>query len=288
MVRNDPVCVTPMEGPMAINIARRKFIAALASTAFPWPPFARAQQASDPRVSDLVRNGKLRVGLGLANRGSAIRDPATGELLGVAADLARALAARIGIELQPVEYPRPGAVLDGAPSNAWDVAFLVIDPARSAIADFSPPYMQSDFTYLVPTSSSISKVADADQPGIRIGVPRGDAVDLVLSRTLKHAALVRVDNQAAGADLLRTGQTSAYAAPRPVLLALSAQLPGTHVLEDFFANISFAAFVPKANAARLAYISEFLEEAKSSGLVKQFIDQNGLHGIKVAPPAKPN
>jgi polar amino acid transport system substrate-binding protein len=272
---------------MRIGIARRKFIAALASAAFPWPLRARAQQDSDPRVSDLVRNGKLRVGLGLANRGSAIKDPATGEFLGVASDLARALAARIGIELQAVEYPRPGAVLDGAPTNAWDVAFLVIDPARSAVADFSAPYMQSDFTYLVPSASSISKVAEADQPGFSIGVPRGDAVDLVLSRMLKHASLVRVDNQAAGADLLRSGQTSAYAAPRPVLLGMSAELPGTHVIEDGFASVFFAGFVPKGNAARLAYVGEFLEEAKSSGQIKKFIDRNGLRGLTVAAPAKP-
>ena len=273
---------------MAINIARRRFIAALSGAALGRPLAAWAQQASDPRVSDLIHNGKLRVGIGLANRGSAIIDSATGELVGVAADLARALAARIGIEFQPVEYPRPGAVLDGAPTNAWDVAFLVIAPTRSAVADFSPPYMQSDFTYLVPSGSSISKVADADQPGIRIGVPRGDAVDLVLSRILKHAVLVRVDNQAAGADQLRTGQTSAYAAPRPVLLGLSAELPGTRVIEDAFANISYAGFVPKGNAAHLAYVSEFLEEAKSSGLVKQSIERNGLRGLKVAPSAKSN
>lgn len=181
-------------------MARGKFIAALAGAAFPLPRLARAQQDSALRVADLVRNGKLRVGLGLANRGSAIKDPATGEYLGVAADLARALAARIGIGLQAVEYPRPGAVLDGAPTNARDVAVLVIDPARSAVADFSALYMQSDFTYLVPSASSIGKVAEADRPGTRIGVPRGDAVDLVLSRVLKHAELVRVDNQAAGAD----------------------------------------------------------------------------------------
>jgi polar amino acid transport system substrate-binding protein len=273
---------------MPIDIARRRFISALASTALLWPLLARAQQNSDPRVADLVRNGKLRVGFGLANRGSAIKDPATGELLGVAADLARALAARIGIALQPVEYPRPGAVLDGAPTNAWDVAFLVIDPARRAVADFSPPYMQSDFTYLVPSGSPIGKVADADQPGIRIGVPRGDAVDLVLSRLLKQAELVRVVNQDAGVELLRTGKTNAYAAPRLVLLGLSAQLPGTHVVEDGFASVSFAGFVPKGNIARLAYVSEFLEDAKSSGLIKKFIDQNDLRGLKVAPPAKLN
>lgn len=273
---------------MPMTIARRTFVAALASAAFPFSLRARSQPDSDPRVSDLVRDGTLRVGVGLANRGSAIKDPATGELLGVAADLGRALAARIGIAFQAIEYPRPGAVLDGAPPNAWDVAFLVIDPARSAVADFSAPYMQSDFTYLVPNASSISKVGDADQPGIRIAVPRGDAVDLTLSRMLQHAVLVRVDNQAAGADLLRAGQVSAYAAPRPVLIGLSAELPGTRVIDDAFANISFAGFVPKGHAAHLSYVGEFLEDAKSSGLIKQFIDQNGLRGLKVAPPAKAN
>lgn len=240
-------------------------------------------QTSDPRVADLVRTGRLRVGIGLANLGSAIKDPATGELRGIASDLARALAARIGIALQPVEYPRPGAVLDGASTDPWDVAFLVIDPARSAMADVSPPYMQSDFTYLIPAASSIRNLADADQPGNRIGVPRGDAVDLVLTRLLKQATLVRVDNQAAGADLLSAGRISAYAAPRPVLLALSAQLPGTHVIEESFASISFAAFIPKGHAGRLAYVSEFIEEAKVSGLVQQFIERYGLRGLKVAP-----
>jgi polar amino acid transport system substrate-binding protein len=244
-------------------------------------------QTSDPRVADLVRTGRLRVGIGLANLGSAIKDPATGELRGIAADLARALAARIGITLEPVEYPRPGAVLDGASTDAWDVAFLVIDPARLAMADVSPPYMQSDFTYLIPAASSIRNLADADQPGNRIAVPRGDAVDLALTRLLKQATLVRVENQAAGADLLRAGQISAYAAPRPVLLALSAQLPGSHVIEQSFARISFAAFIPKGHAGHLAYVSEFLEEAKVSGLVHRFVERYGLRGFKVAP-SKPN
>jgi polar amino acid transport system substrate-binding protein len=244
---------------------------------------AKAQQTSDPRVADLVRTGKLRVGIGLANLGSAIKDPATGELRGIAADLARALAARIGVALQPVEYPRPGAVLDGASTDAWDVAFLVIDPARSAMADVSPPYMQSDFSYLLPAASSIRNLADADQTGIRIAVPRGDAVDLALSRLLKQATLVRVDNQAAAVALLRAGQVSAYAAPRPVLLELSAQLPGSHVIEEAFATTTFAAFVPKGHAGHLAYVSEFLEEAKASGAVQQFIERTGLRGFKVAP-----
>lgn len=78
------------------------------------------------------------------------------------------------------------------------------------------------------------------------------------------------------------------AAPRPVMLGMLAELPGTHVIEDGFAGVFFAGFVPKGHAARLAYVGEFLEDAESSGLVRKFIDRNGLRGLKVAPPAKPN
>jgi polar amino acid transport system substrate-binding protein len=246
----------------------------------------QAQQLSDPRVADIVQTGKLRVGIGLANLVSSIKDPATGELRGVAADLARALAARIKVELQPIEYTRPGLVLEGASANAWDVAFLVLDPSRNNDADSSSPYMESDFTLLVPAGSAIHKFADADQNGIRIGVPRGDAVDLRLTRLVSNAVLVRVDNQGAGADLLRAGQVNAYAAPRPALLEMSSRLAGSQVLEDSFATISFAAFVPKGHDEHAAYIGEFLEEAKGSGLIKRFIDAAGLRGIKIAPPAK--
>jgi polar amino acid transport system substrate-binding protein len=246
----------------------------------------QVQKSSDPRVADLVRAGRLRVGLGLGSPALAIKDPATGELRGPAFDLAHALAARIGVELVPVEYPRPGAIMQGIRTNAWDVTFLVIAPDRAAEGDFSPPYMQSDFTYLVPAGSSIRNVADADRAGVRIGIPRGDASDLRLSKTLNHAQLVRTDTLAGAVDLLRTGQADAYAAGRTVLLALAAQLPGSRVLKDGFGLISYAALVPKSNPGRLAYVGEFIEEAKASGLVKQIIERGGLRGVQVAPAVR--
>ena len=242
-----------------------------------------AQQAVDPRVADLVRTGKLRVGLGLGSPALAVKDAATGEVRGPALDLARALAAKIGVELQPVYYPRPGAVLEGVRTNAWDVTFLVADPSRAVEADFSPPYMQSDFTYIVQAGSSIRKVADADQPGIRIAVPRGDASDLRLTHMLKQAELVRAESIAAAVDLVRTGKASAYAAPRFLLLAEAARLPGTRVVDDGFAVITMVAMVPKGNAAHLAYVSQFIEEAKTSGLVKQTIERGGLRGVQTMP-----
>jgi polar amino acid transport system substrate-binding protein len=247
-----------------------------------------AQQAPDPRVADLVRAGRVRVGLGLGTPTVAIKDPVTGEVRGPAVDLARALAARIGVELLVVEYPRPGAVMEGVRSGTWDVTFLGIDPARAAEADFSPPFMQYDLTYLVPAGSSIRTVADADQPGMRIAVPRGDISDLRLSRMLKRAELVRADIVGGAFDLLRAGQANIRAGVRPVLLEESARLPGSRILEDRFGVILVAMLIPKGHAGRLAYISEFVEEAKASGLVQRAIERAGLQGVQVAPAGNPS
>ncbi len=241
-------------------------------------------QQPDPRVADLVHAGALRVGLGIGSLTTATRNPATGEVNGPALELGRALAARIGIPFVSVEYPRPGAVIDGLRDNAWDVSILIVDPVRAEQVDFSSPFMQSDLTYLVLTGSTIHSVVDADQPGIRIGVARGDTSDLYLIRTLKRGELVRTDSIAAAVELLRTGNVNAVALNRPSLLAQSAALPGSRVLSDGFANIYSALAVPKGHDGRLAYINEFIAEAKASGLVNRMIEKLALQGVQAAPP----
>lgn len=253
-------------------------VAALAQNS----PSAQAGQAPDPRVADLVQSGKLRVALGLGSPVLAIKDPKSGEVRGPALELARELAAKIGVQLEAVEYPRPGAILQGIQKNEWDVTFLVADPARSAEADFSPAYMQTDYTYLVPAASSKHSAADLDQAGVRIAVPRGDASDFRLTKMLKHAELVRVDTIAAIIDMVRAGQVDAYGGPRVVLLKLSEEAPGSRVLDDGFADGVYVAMVPKGKADRIAYVGGFIEEAKSSGLVQRIIDQYGLRGVQVA------
>jgi polar amino acid transport system substrate-binding protein len=85
--------------------------------------------------------------------------------------------------------------------------------------------------------------------------------------------------------LVRTGNANAYASIRNVLLAEAARQPGTRVLDDGFAVSQNVAMVPKGKAGRLAYVSEFIEQAKASGLVQQAIERNGLQGVQVAPAA---
>jgi len=203
-------------------------------------------------------------------------------------EIARALAKRVGVELVMVEYPSPPSVLDGLKTSAWDVGFLAVDPSRAALVDFSPPYLQIDATYLVQGSSPIRNVSDADQPGVRIAVTRKSVEEIVLSQMLKRAELQSVDTIPAAFERLRAGSVDAVAVPRPAALQFSVRWPGTRVLADRFHATSGAMAVPKGQAEWLAYISEFTEEAKASGLVQKAIDHVGVRGVQVAPAGNPN
>jgi polar amino acid transport system substrate-binding protein len=241
-----------------------------------------AQKTPDARVADLVTAGKVRAGVGVVAPHWAVKDAKTGELHGVAVDVARAFAARLGVELIIVPYPSPPSVLEGVKSNAWDIGFLASDASRATVVDFSQPYLQIDATYLVPDGSSIRNVADADQPGVRIAVTTKSVEEIVLSKLLKHAELRAVSTIGAGLELVRNGTADVLAAPRPALIQSAAKFPGFRVLDDRF-HAAFAAMaVPKGNAERLSYINEFLAGAKSSGLIQQAIEHAGVKGVEVS------
>jgi len=247
---------------------------------------ANAQQIPDPRVADLVRAGKIRVALFPPEY---TKDPVTGELRGgVFMEIARAFAARVGVEAVPVEYPTPPKVVECLNAGACDVGFVGIDRASEVGLGFSQPFMQLDFTYLVPAGSSIRNAADADQPGVRIAVVRSHLSTVALSRILKHATLVYAETPDPTFDLLRTGHADAMASVRLALVEYAAKLPGSRVLEEPYGANRMTMVVAKSQAARLAYVGEFIEEAKASGLVRQAIQRGGASGYQAISPSNPN
>ena len=147
-----------------------------------------------------------------------------------------------------------------------------------------PPRLGFPFVLALKLPSSGHAVADADRPEVRIAATRNHASTSALSRILKHATLVYADTPDPTFDLLLTGRADTWASVGYALQAYSAQLPGSRVLEDRYGANRLAMAVPKHEAGRLAYISEFVEEAKASGLVQRAIERGGLRGVHVAPP----
>jgi polar amino acid transport system substrate-binding protein len=241
---------------------------------------ASAQHVPDPRVADLVGAGKVRVGLFPPQYS---KDPATGELKSVWVEIARALAARIGVQAVLLEHPTPPKVVECLKAGACDVVFLPFDARAAKDGDFSSPFIQFEYTLLVPPGSSIRSVADADRAGVRIAAVRNHASTNTLSPLLKQAKLVYAETPDPTFDLLRAGHADVMASTRNALLEYSTQLPGSQVLEERYGANLNRVVVPKDHAGRLAYINEFVEEAKASGLVQRAIDRGGPRGVQVAP-----
>jgi hypothetical protein len=67
-----------------------------------------------------------------------------------------------------------------------------------------------------------------------------------------------------------------------VLLGYAPKLPGSRVLEEHYGANLLGMVVPKGQTARLAYLIEFIEQAKAAGLVQQAIERSGVPGHQVA------
>jgi len=260
----------------------KKFLLSLALTVM-LASLAEAQPVADARVADLVRAGKIRMAV---HSVMYTKDPQTGEPKATSVglillDIARALGSRIGAEIVLVGHPTIPEMMTCLTSGACDMGFMGPDPSRTGV-EFSPPLLQLDYTFLVPPGSSIQRIADLDRSGVRIAAVSAHASTLTLSRILKHAQLVYAPTPDPTFELLRSGQADAFASIRGVLLTYSAKLPGSRVLDEHYGANLLGMAVPKGQAARLAYISEFIEQAKASGLVQQTIERAGLPGYKVA------
>lgn len=231
----------------------------------------------------LAPTGKLRVGFLSNSALYARKDAASEELRGVAVDLGKELARRVGVPFEAVGYASISAQLAGAKSGEWDVAMMAINAQRALIVDFTAPYMEVEFSYLVAGGSSIATLSDVDKPGVRIGVVQKGGPDVGLSRTLQSATLVRVPTLADMSEALKAGRADALAASKASLLSMSAKIPGSRVLEGRFSTTGIGMAVPKGRTAAAAYVRKFVEEAKSEGLVKEAIERAGLRGVVAAP-----
>ena len=231
----------------------------------------------------LAPRGALRVGINYGNPVLAKRDLATGELSGVAVELARELARHLDLPLEVVAFESAGKMFEAIKSDAWDVAFLAIDAARADEIDFTPPYLEIEGTYLVPESSPLSSVEEVDRPGVRIGVSANSAYDLFLSRSIGRAELVRAANPNEAFQLLIDDKVDVVAGVRQHLVANSSKLPGSRVFQGRFMSIQQALGIRKGRQATEA-LSDYIEQAKASGLVARIIENAGVRGVSVAPP----
>ncbi|MBV8032746.1 MAG: SMP-30/gluconolactonase/LRE family protein [Betaproteobacteria bacterium] len=235
-----------------------------------------------PGPSQEVRNalaptGKLRVGVYPGSPTSMVRD-ASGER-GVSVEMGRLLAQRLGVPYEQVEFRRVAEVVDGLKSGKADFTITNATPARAADLDFSAPVITLELGYLVPPASRIATMAEADRPGMRIGVAEGGTSHATLTRTLKQATVVPMPSLSAAIELLQGGRLDAFASNKGILNEMADRLPGSKILEGRWGLEHLAMAVPKGRDAGLAFLRSFADEAVASGAVASASERAGLRGM---------
>jgi polar amino acid transport system substrate-binding protein len=229
--------------------------------------------------------GTLRAAINLGNPVLVQKDAATGALSGVTIDLANELARRLNRPLAFVEYPAAGKVFEAIPAAVWDIAFLAIEPVRAKEIDFTAPYVLIEGTYMVPANSTLKQIDDVDRPGVRIAVGPNSAYDLFLTRTLKHATIVRA---AQGGprdmiDVFLAQNLEVAAGIRQPLVAYAESHPGMRVMDGRFMQIRQAMGLQRGRPEAFRYLRDFVEEMKSSGFIARALARSGQADAMVAP-----
>ena len=234
-------------------------------------------------VAELAPAGRLRAVINLGNPILARRDGATGEAAGVSVDLAKALAAKLGVPAELRVVQSAGEAVDALASGAVDVGFFAIDPARAATTAYSAPYVQIEGAYLVRNESAIHANDEVDRPGVRVAVGARSAYDLYLTRELRAASIERAPTSPEVVSYFVNHQLDVAAGVKQQLEADARRLPGLRLLPGRFMVIQQAMGMAKGQEAGIQFLSAFVEDAKSSGLVAQALQRHQIDGATVAP-----
>jgi polar amino acid transport system substrate-binding protein len=235
-------------------------------------------------ASALAPGGTLRAVYLASNPAQAVRDPASGEIRGASADLARELGRRFNVPVAIAPSANPQTVIDAVAKGGADIGFVAYAPSRTGTVEFSQTYMLVRQSFLVPEGSALMSVNDIDKAGLRVSGGKGDSVTLFLARTLKQATLVETDGTPA--DMKRrfdAREIDAFGANRQRLTNIMREVPGYRILPDNVFDVPQTVIVAKGNAKALATVNAFIDDVRQSGFLDMALRRSGIIGIDVAP-----
>jgi polar amino acid transport system substrate-binding protein len=242
-----------------------------------------AAGANAAAPGDVAPKGRLRVALNVGTPRRIQVDSASGRWRGVATELAKVLATRFGVPMEIKTYSGMPDLLSDLDVGEWDIA-VSLDPSFQPTRDldYTVPLLETDNTYLVPSTAPLWTSGDLDRAGIRIAVAAGSATDLFLSSHLKRATLIRAPTVAAALELLHTQRVQAFAGGLQAVETFVRQRPGYRALADYFMVSRLAVAVPRGHEVRAACVADALDWARRSGRLAQAVARAGLVGVHIA------
>ena len=245
----------------------------------PAKPQAIAVQATPEARQALAPTGSLRVGVYAGSPTSLVQNPKTGERLGVTLELGQRLAQQLGVPVQVIEFPRVAEVIEALKREQVDMTFTNASPARARDVRFTRPLVKLELGLLLPPQSPVTRFAQVDQAGLRVGVSQGSSSQAALGQQLKLAQLVPVASLEVAQQMLRSGQLDAFATNKGILFELREKLPDFKVSDDRWGLENLAIAVPKGREAGHAFLDALAEQVTRTGQLAAMAERAGLRGL---------
>lgn len=271
------------EGPSVAergsNARRRAAVAALLLL------FTATIMAAEPI---LAPTGTLRAAYIVANLAQARRDPITGVVSGVVADITRELGRRASVPVSIVPLPTAADVLEAVRNGAADIGFVAPNPQRQGVVLYSQVYMLVQQSALVRADANLQSVKDLDRAGQAIGVNTDDSVGVWLQERLTAARVRESPDYTLqqAVQWLQQGSVIAFAGNRQRLAANTRDAAGLRLLPDNFYGVPQTIAVPLDRNDRLNWVNAALDDLRTGGFLANSVSRSGVDGLDVAPAVK--
>ncbi|HEX7926895.1 MAG TPA: transporter substrate-binding domain-containing protein [bacterium] len=244
---------------------------------------ASSAQAQSDATRRVAPTGKLRVNL-IGSNAILIAKGADGRYQGIAVLVGERLAKQLGVPLAMEPSASPAAYAESLSKDTWDIVLSGRDPLRAEHVVFSEPYLEIESLFLARPGVDVANAEQVDRAGLRIVVAKGGSQDNYLTRTLKHATLIRAaDASAAAKEELPSGRADVFGGTGPGAYAMAAGYPGAKILAGRFSVVEQSIGLPRKHADALPVINAFVADLKRSGVVAAELQRMGMQGVRAAP-----
>ena len=195
----------------------------------------------------------------------------SGDIEGIDVDTAKAIAEKLGLELQIDDMDFDAALLSVQQGKA-DIAMagITVTDERKAVMAFSDSYATGIQSVIVPEGSDIASVDDL--AGKKIGTQRGTTGYIYCSDDFGDENVVAYDDGLTAVQALNNGQVDAVVIDNAPAKEFVAANPGLVILDTSYAEEDYAIGMAKGSALEDA-INATLEELKADGTLQSIVDK---------------
>jgi cyclohexadienyl dehydratase len=245
---------------------------------------AQAQQTQS-RLFEITKSGTLRVCVWPLYYAISMRDPKTGELVGIDADLSKELAKDMGVKLQYVETSF-GTFIADLQANKCEIGMFGVGATmkRAQAVEFSHPYLVTNVYAVLRDGGPIKEWADIDKKGIVATVTLGSYIEPFMKTYLKNATVSPTAPPATVQAELMSKRADVIMTDFPTALRMSKEFEGVKYLlpPEKLAVTPYAYVVPQGDQIWLNYVNLFVDTIKLDGRLAAAAARHGLGPI-VAP-----